>query len=138
MPSPPPYRRKIWEYDHANHIKISEDLNKIDWVEIFQHEDVDGMTKKFSDLFLDIMSQNIPNKTITCDDKDAPWVTKECKTAIKRNYRVYRKWVKRGRNPDDRHIVRSVQNETNKIIKNAKAAYFINLGKKLSNYNTGA
>ena len=138
MPSPPPYRRKIWEYDHANHIKISEDLNKIDWVEIFRHEDVDGMTKENSDLFLDIMSQNIPNKTITCDDKDAPWVTKECKTAIKRNYRVYRKWVKRGRNPDDRHIVRSVQNETNKIIKNAKADYFINLGKKLSNYNTGA
>ena len=47
MPSPPPYRRKIWEYDHANHIKISEDLNKIDWVEIFRHEDVDGLTKNF-------------------------------------------------------------------------------------------
>ena len=63
------------------------------------------MTKHFSDRFLQIVSLNIPNKLITCNDSDAPWVTSEVKTAIKRNSRVHRKWVFRGRNPDDGHLV---------------------------------
>ena len=92
----------------------------------------------FSDDFLRIMSQNIPKKIITCNNKDAPWITREFKTTIKRNSRVYRKWVLRGRNPDDKHIVRRVQNETNKLIKKAKKDYFVNLGEKLSNSVTGS
>ena len=62
LPSPPPYKRKIWDYNHANYT---------------------CMTKLFFDLFLQIMSLNIPNKIITCNDSDAPWVTSELKTAIK-------------------------------------------------------
>ena len=96
------------------------------------------MTKLFSDLFLQIVSLNIPNKIITCKDSDAPWVTSEVKTAIKRNSRVHRIWVFRCRNPDDRHLVRTVQNETNRLIKNAKMEYYVNLGIKLSNYDTGS
>ena len=93
------------------------------------------MTKIFTDLFLRTMSQNIPNKIITCNDKDAPWVTSELKTAIKGNSRVHRRWVLRGRNPDDRHLV---QNETNRLIKEAKKDYYVNLGIKLSNFDTGS
>ena len=96
---------------------------------------VDCMTKLFSDLFLQIVSLNIPNKIITSNDSDAPWVTSEVKTAIKRNSSVHRKW---GRNPDDRHLVRTVQNETNRLIKNAKKEYYVNLGIKVSNYDTGS
>ena len=48
------------------------------------------------------MSRNIPNKVITCNDKDAPWITTEIKTAIKRNAIVHRKWVLRGRIPEER------------------------------------
>ena len=84
------------------------------------------------------MSQNIPNKIITCNDNDAPWITSDVKTAIKKNSRVHRKWVIRGRNPDDKHTVRTVQNETNRLIKKAKNDYFVNLGVKLNNYGTGS
>ena len=84
------------------------------------------------------MSASIPNKIITFNDKDAPWMTNEVKTAIKRNARVHRKWVLRGRIPEDRANVRIVQNETTRIIKKAKTDYFLKLGDKLSNYNTGS
>ena len=43
------------------------------------------MNKIFSETFLDIISKHIPNKIITCNDKYAPWITQEVKTAIKRN-----------------------------------------------------
>ena len=62
-------------------------------------------------------------------DKDAHWITPKVKSAIRRNSRVYRKWVKRGRIPEDRDNIREVQNTTNKLIREAKKAYFENLGK---------
>ena len=54
-------------------------------------------------------------------------LTPQAKSAIKRNSRVYRKWVDRGRNPHDRDHVRKV----------AKLSYYFNLGNKLSDPNTG-
>ena len=36
---------------------------------------------------------------VKSNDKDSPWITSKVKTAIRRNSRVYRKWVNRGRNP---------------------------------------
>ena len=83
------------------------------------------------------MTKHISNKIITCNDKDAPWITPQIKSAIKRNSRVYRKWVDRGRNPHDRDHVRKVQNDTNKLIKEAKLSYYFNLGNKLSDPSTG-
>ena len=64
-------------------------------------------------------------------------MTPEVKTAIKRNSRVYRNWVKRGRNPHGHDNVRDVRNFTNKFIKEAKLAYYSNLGNKLSDPETG-
>ena len=87
----------------------------------------------FTDVFLGVMSTYISNKTITCNNKDAPWNAATLKTAIKRNSRVYiyiyiyinRKLVQRGRNPTEHQNVRDVQKSTNKQIKQAKQTYFI-------------
>jgi hypothetical protein len=95
------------------------------------------MSLVFTDTLLSIFSRHISNKIITCNDKDAPWITSEVKSAIRRNSRVYRKWVKRGRNPNDHNKVREVQNSTNKLIREAKRLYFVNLGDKLSDPQLG-
>ena len=129
---------KFWIINRANYLKISEELGKIDWENLIRNAHVDCMTKLFSDLFLQILSLNISNKIIICNDNDAPWVTSEVKTAIKRNTRVHRKWVFRDRNSDDRHFVRTLRNETNRLIKNARKKYYVNLGIKLCNYDTGS
>ena len=59
------------------------------------------------------------------------------KTAIRRNASVYRKWVKRGRNEQEHDNVREVQIKTNKLIKQAKQAYYTKLGDELSDPKTG-
>ena len=88
--------------------------------------------------FLELMSGNILNKVIICNDKDGTWVTNEVKIAIKRNNRVHRKWALSGRISNQRTYVRTVQNETTKIIKSAKRNYFSHFGEKLSSYDTGS
>ena len=54
------------------------------------------------------------------------------KNGHKRNSRVYRKWVNRGKKPHGHDKVREVRNSTNKLIKEAKLAYYTNLGNQLS------
>ena len=59
------------------------------------------------------------------------------KSAIKRKHRVYNKYVKRGRKPDDWEYVQSVRNETSAKINKAKDDYFSDLSQKLSDPTSG-
>ena len=95
------------------------------------------MALVFTDTVLDVFSKYIPNKLVTCHDKDAAWITPQVKTAIKRNSRTYSKWNKRGRKPDERAKVIEVQNQTSKMITEAKNNYFKKLGNSLSDSSTG-
>ena len=95
------------------------------------------MSLVFADTFLSILSQHISNKIITCNEKDAPWITPKVTSASRRNSRVYRKWVKRGKKHDDHDKVREVQNSTNSRIRQAKQTYYVKLGNILCNPQTG-
>ena len=137
VPRPPPYKRKIWEYKSANTDKIRADLLNLNWNDLFFNLNVHEKGLVFTDAFIDIVDKQISNKIITCNDKDAPWITSKVKTAVKRNSRVYRKWVKRGKITNDYDNVREVRNSTNKLIKEAKFAYYTKLGIKLSDPEIG-
>ena len=95
------------------------------------------MTSQFTILITDLMHRFIPNQMIKCDDRDPPWITPQLKTVIKHKHRVYNKYVKRGRKPDDWDYVRQVRNETSAMITNTKDDYFVALGRKLSNLING-
>ena len=123
---PPPDKRNIWDFKSGEKDKICNDISNVGWERLFVNKSVHGMNKTFSETFLDIISKHLPNKIITCNDKD--WITQEVKTATKRNSRVYRKRVIRGSNSTERRNIRNVQNVTNKFIKQAKLNYFQKLG----------
>ena len=95
------------------------------------------MSIVFTATFLEIISRHVLNKIITCDDKDVPWITPQIKTAIKRNSRLYRKWIKRGRKVQEHNYVREIRNITNNLIRKAKQDYYLKLGNKLSDPKIG-
>ena len=133
VPCPPPYQRKIWKYDKANVPSIKNRLGSTDWDGLFAGKCVDDMVSILTDTLLGIMSDNIPNKIITVNDKDAPWVTPEVKCAIKRNHRVFNRWKSRGRPEGGRDLVQQTQLETNSVIDQAKKTYIEDLSEKLCN-----
>jgi hypothetical protein len=137
VPCPPPYKRKIWEYNKANVLGIRDKLANTDWPVLFCNKGVDDMVSVFTDYFLSVMSNNIPNRIITVNDKDAPWVTPEVKTALRKNDRCYKKWKNKGKPLEGRHTVQLVQSETHSIIEAAKQAYIDDLSAKLCNPNSG-
>ena len=134
IPRPPPYKRNIYDYKTANTDQIHHKLLNLNWHDLFSNLNEHEKALVFLYTFLDIMVKHIPNETITCNDSDTPWITHVVKTAIKGNSRVYRKWINRGKNSTDHVKVREVRNLTNKLIKEAKLAYYTNLGNKLSDH----
>ena len=72
------------------------------------------------------------NKGVTFNNKDAPCIMPAVKTAIKRNSKVYRKWVKRGRKQEDQNMIREARNGATKLIKEVKLSFYSNLASKLS------
>ena len=136
-PTPPPYERVIWDYSKAETSKIRDIINSIDWNMLFYDLGSEEMAEVFTGVLHSILSSYIPNKTIRCNDKDPPWITKELKSAIKRKHRVYRKFVQHGRRPEEWNLVKTIRNRTSKMIIHAKESYYQKLGKKLSDHNQG-
>ena len=95
------------------------------------------MVDLFQTKFLATMNSFIPNKIVTINDRDAPWVTPEVKTILRTNKRVFKRWIHRGRKPSERVIVNQTQCVTNTTINNAKSKYLTNLGNKICDPNTG-
>ena len=101
VPLPPPYKRKVWCYAKAQNNRIKSAIANIDWPTMFSGLDVDKMTYLFTSKCASIFSEFIPDKTITCDNRDPPWMTTSLKSVIKRKHRVFKKYIKRGHKPDD-------------------------------------
>ena len=95
------------------------------------------MVEKFTEIILSIIAVNVPNRDITINEKDPPWITKEVKTAIRRKHRIYNKYIKRGSKQEDWEQVRTVRNQTTHLIDDAKENYFKSPSKKLTDPNTG-
>ena len=114
IPSPPPFKRRIWDNAKANKDEIRECLNNIDWHYKLNNLSATDMVSEFTSTLMDVMSRFIANKMIACNDKDPPWITPEIKTAIKHKHRVYNKYVRRGRRPDECDNVWLIRNDTSK------------------------
>ena len=137
VPCPPPYKRRLWKYELADIHLIRERLANTNWNQLFFNKNLDDMVQIFSSLFLGVMKTSIPNKMVTIDDRDAPWVTPEVKSALNNNRRIYASWVKKGRLAADYLRVQLSQSTTNSIVTSAKKSYIDDLSRKLCDPTTG-
>ena len=81
---PPPYIRKIWDYNRSETDSINRSIEIFDWPSLFSGKNVHEQVELFNKTLLNIFHNFIPNKIILCDDKDPPWMNGEIKNLIKR------------------------------------------------------
>ena len=75
FPCPPPYKRKIWHFKSAQVDNIRNEISGTDWNSLFFNLNINEMSTVFTDILAGVISKYVPNKIITCNDKDAPWIT---------------------------------------------------------------
>ena len=137
LPSPPPYKRTVWDYSKANIPTIRNCLKETNWLSEFQGLNVDQMVEVFTNKLFRILKANIPSRILSINDKDPPWITRQVKAAVKRKRRAFRKFMDSGRKQEDWENCKIIRNGTSRIVAKAKEQYYINRGKKLSDPTTG-
>ena len=75
---PPPCERLIWKYEKANADHIKRAIKGFAWENKLSLIDINDQVV-FNETIVNIMSNFIPNETMTFDDRDPPWLNKNIK-----------------------------------------------------------
>ena len=87
--SPLPFERKIWHFNSANSDASKRSMTSFPWCRYLNvNTDPNWHVKTFTDTFLNIMSNFIPNETKRFVPRNPPWMTKPLKTMLNRKNRL--------------------------------------------------
>ena len=82
---PPPYERTVWHFKHANSDHMKRAIDIFDGETALNYIDANDQISVFNSTILNIVSNFISNGTITCDDRDPPWMNGFIKKLIRTN-----------------------------------------------------
>jgi hypothetical protein len=70
------YQREVWLYQHADFINLNSEVRLFDWEGfLLSSENIDEMSIKFTNKFIEFVKMYIPVKIITIRPNDKPWST---------------------------------------------------------------
>ena len=133
---PPPYERVMWSYKNANATLISRAVHEFDWENLFFGKNIHEQLNLFNTTVMNIFKNYIPNKIITCNDKDPPWINDEVKNLIKLQKVILNNYIKNGRKSEDYDLLTNTSQQLSDIINNRKASHYSHLTKKLNDPKT--
>ena len=96
------------------------------------NNDPNWQVKTFQEIFLNIMSNFIPNKMKKFFPRDSPWINKELKTLLRKKDRLYRNYKRHGFRIEDKSRLDSFRSGCHMAIKSRKTLYLKNLGSQLN------
>ena len=126
----PSYMRLVWDFKRANILSNRKPIKMVDWRFMFLNRNVHVQVSVFNNTLMNIFSNCIPNKYVTIDDRDPPWMNEAIKNKIK-----LKKSLHKSKNFIE---IQKLSTEISDMILKRKEKYYHNLSLKLSNPNTSA
>ena len=66
---PPPYERLVWDYRKADIESILNSVISVNWETLFNNKTVNKQVSIFNETIMKILSNFVPNKLVTYDDR---------------------------------------------------------------------
>ena len=98
----------------------------------FTYIDVNKKVNLFNKTIKNIIRNYIPHETITCHDRDRPWINKDIKELIHDNNQAYKSYRQNKNKAFSVHQFELIQSKLNSLIEKSKSNYYTRLSKKLS------
>ena len=102
----------------------------------FQHlstnPDPNWQVKTFTKMFLNIITNFIPNEIKRIVPRDPPWITKPLKTMLNRKNRLFKNCKRHGYKSEDKGRLVNFRKECQEAVKIAKLSDMTNMGNKLN------
>ena len=95
---PPPYERKMWHYEQANADPLKRAIKQFPCEKSFRNLRSNEMAYLFNKTMKNILSNYIFHETVTCDDRDPPWINNKIKQLIQEINNTYRIYILSSRN----------------------------------------
>ena len=95
---PEPSERLVWDYKRAIENVINAALNKVDWEFLFSNKSVNQQVIIFNRSVMNVFSNFVPNKFVTFNDREPPWMTSNIKDKINYRNNIYREYMKKVNN----------------------------------------
>lgn len=124
------FSRLIWKYDQADFNGFRNALNNYDWDTCFDNPDVNITASKWTESFLNIARQFIPNTFATIRPWDKPWYTNELRCLRRRRDRSHN-IAKRTQHPDNWQRYREIRNQYVHSLEEAQTEYDMRQANKL-------
>ena len=134
----PPHQRHVWNYAKANKDAILSALQNVDSHRLFAKKNVLQQVNLLNDIILNIFTNFVPNKVITCDDRDPPWINDNIKNKIKWKNSMYKNYKRNGKKTEDCELLVKAVSEVSQLIEKSKDEYYYRLGKQLNDPSTSA
>ena len=128
----------MWHLKHANSDHIKRAIDIFDWESALNYIDVNDQVSVFNSTILNIVSNFIPNETITCDDRGPPWMNSFIKNLIRAKDNFYKKFVRKSNNMYNLCPFKILQNHLNQPIQIAKQNYVNKIAQRLGDPNTSS
>ena len=120
----------MWDFKRANISSIRKTIKMVDQEFMFLKKHNNELVAIFNDILMNIFSNYIPNKYVTIDDRDPPWMTEKIKNKIN---------LKRSLSKSNKFIETQIlSTEISTLILERKEKYYDDLSMKLNDSKTGA
>ena len=108
------------------------------WEKLFQNKNIHDQLKLFNETIVNIVSNYIPNKFITCNEKDLPWLNDHIKRLINLKNEIFKKYLKGGRPDSVYENLQTITWDLTEAVSSSKNVYYGRLANMLSDPNTSA
>ena len=118
-------------------MQSKEGMTNFPWLEQLNlNMDTNWQVQTFTEIFLNIMSNYIPNETKRFVPRDPPWITKPIKTMLNRKNRLFKNYKKHRYKDEDKVRLHAFRVECQNVVETAKLTYLKNLGNKVNDSST--
>ena len=123
----------MWDYKKADTNSIRKALKQVNWEFLFQNKSVHEQVCILNKTLLNVFANYVPNKIVTFNDKDPPWMTQYLKSQINWHNNVYQEYHKKiNHSADDFIFLENVISKVSDLIFNRKYLYYNQLAQKLN------
>ena len=125
-------------YNHAKTNVINNAVSQFNWQRAFSRKDVHSQVVIFNQTLLNIFCNYVPNKLITCNDRDPAWMTSNIRNKFNSKNVMYRTFIRNGKNHIDYTRPENIRQEISNLVLEAKEKHYHWLSKKLNNPSQSA
>ena len=100
---------------------IQQAIRKFNWERAFHRENINEKVSILNNTINNVLSNFIPHKIITCDDKKPPWFNKNTINLIKNKNIFYKSHTANENSINKKEAIKALQNKSTSPIQNAKS-----------------